>query len=53
MGLASLFLSVDGIVVDPRLCLLESLIIPGFFGRDAAIGETTEEDLSSQPKAPG
>lgn len=31
LGLASFFLSVDGVVVDPRLCLLESLIIPGFF----------------------
>lgn len=32
--------------------LLESLIIPGSFGRNAEIGETPKKTLFSQPKAP-
>lgn len=52
LGLASFFLSVDGVVVDSRLCLLESLIIPGFFGSDDEIGETTEEDTLQPAKGP-
>lgn len=51
-GISFPFLSVDGIVVDSRLCLLDSLIIPGFFGRDAEIGETTEEDTLQPAKGP-